>query len=100
MNLRLAKKICKAMSEGHGDRYSGWQQLQAVNRNERTKSAKADSRFWNEMMETLGVEGRAEITASWNPAAAFKMLVEGRGLTTEEIVEMNQYRHDTQVKGT
>lgn len=62
MKLRLAKKICKAITEDRGDRYTAWQQWKAVNRIDRTKSAKAAESLWCEVMELMGPEGRAEMT--------------------------------------
>lgn len=61
MNLRLAKKISKAILHERADCYSGWQQRQAIDRVERTKSAKAATQLWNEIMEAMGPEGRREL---------------------------------------
>lgn len=66
MKLRLAKKICKAMAQNDysgGKQYTGWQQKQAVDRVERTKSCRLANDFMNGLFRTLGVEGRAEVLA-------------------------------------
>lgn len=77
MKLRIAKKICKAMTEGDGGlRYSAQQHQQAANRFCGMKSSKMAEKFWNQVMNEIGVEGRAEVLAgSGAPGMAFELLM-------------------------
>ena len=52
MKLRIAKKICKAMTEDgySGLRHTAQQQQAAANRYCKMKSSKQGDKFWNQLM--------------------------------------------------
>jgi len=61
MKLRIAKKIVSAFEVGREGQYTGWQQLQAINRVARTKSAKRADRLWNEIVGLMRKEPNGEL---------------------------------------
>jgi hypothetical protein len=76
VNLRTSRKIVKAIQEGRADRYTQLQSTRAMNRVERTASAKASQRFWMGLMDRIGVSGRAEVLAKTGaPSMAFDLLM-------------------------
>lgn len=61
MNLRIARKIIKAVGTPDGARYTDYQIGKANDRYGRCRSAKEDKRYWYWLMETIGPEGRARL---------------------------------------
>jgi hypothetical protein len=82
MKLRTALKIRKAVGGPREMCYSDRQKTAALDRYERTKSAKADKAFFYALMTGFGAEGRAELFRRWgDPAEALRILMgapEGR----------------------
>lgn len=61
MKLRTARKIIKAVGTSDERRYRDDQIGAASARVERTRTAKEDERFYRDLMDSLGVEGRVEL---------------------------------------
>lgn len=76
MKLRLANKIMNAVGTTRQSAYTEGQIRRANARYSRTRSSREAEAFWNATMRAIGVEGRAQIVASWDPARALEILME------------------------
>ncbi len=77
MRLRLARKIVKAVGTPRESAYTQEQISRAIDRMERTASARKNNEFWNGLMEYLGPLGRADLLRDTFPAPgdAFNLLM-------------------------
>jgi hypothetical protein len=76
MKLRTAKKIMTAVGTPRETAYTDDQIGRAVDRYERTRSAREANRFWFAFLDDIGVSGRAEVLAgSGAPGMAFDLLM-------------------------
>ena len=76
MKLRIAKKIYNAVGGPRGDCYSQDQKCLALDRIERLASSKAVDKWWCDLMDSFGPEGRAMCLAKSMPASALRILCE------------------------
>lgn len=82
MKYRIAKKIWKIVGTERSLVYTNKQISQAIDRIDRTRTARDSTKFWNNLMEFLGPDGRAEILYGLGATGlAFHVLMQGEGLT-------------------
>ena len=78
MKLRTARKIVKAVADDSPRKaaYNGRQVNAALDRVGRTGSNKGAQQFWDQLMDDLGVLGRAKVLADCGaPAMALGLLM-------------------------
>jgi hypothetical protein len=75
MKLRLARKIYKVIGTPAESRYPPHLRTFAIERVCRTRDSKMNQRMWNGIMDWLGAEGRAKMTARYSPAMALDILM-------------------------
>lgn len=76
MKLRTARKIVKAVGTVRASAYTDGQLNVALGRVARTKEQRRAEEFWDQLMDDLGVLGRAKVLAgSGAPGMAFDLLM-------------------------
>ena len=84
MKLRTAKKILKAIGTAEENRYTPKQCDIAIRRYERTKGSRSAHRCWKNLMDYLGVDGRAAVLQGTGaPGMAFNLLMRSQGMGLE-----------------
>ena len=84
MKLRIAKKICKIIGTERALFYTKAQISGALNRMDNTNTGRDSTKFWNNLMEFLGPDGRAEVLYGLGATGlAFRVLMHKEGLGKE-----------------
>ncbi len=76
MKLRVAKKVHENVSRGAEDRYRSDTIDRAIAIYDRLPTTKLTNEYWDWLMKSIGIEGRAKLLAGWGQTgAAFDLLM-------------------------